>query len=213
MVKNITNYGVFVELAPGIGGMIHISDLSWLKRFNHPGEYTKVGQNIDVMIMGIDKENRKLQLGHKQLEEDPWNTLQDTFAIGTLHEGTVSRRDDKGATVQLSYGLEGFAPNRHLTKEDGKSIGADETAQFMVIEFDRNEKRIVVSHSRIWEQGQAEAVEAAKKEAKAEADNTRKAVKNVQSKVEKATLGDLGVLADLKKKMTEGNTSDESAAG
>ncbi|HNA95849.1 MAG TPA: 30S ribosomal protein S1 [Chitinophagaceae bacterium] len=213
LVKNITNYGVFVELAPGIGGMIHISDLSWLKRFNHPGEYTKVGQNIDVMIMGIDKENRKLQLGHKQLEEDPWNTLQDTFAIGTLHEGTVSRRDDKGATVQLSYGLEGFAPNRHLTKEDGKSIGADETAKFMVIEFDRNEKRIVVSHSRIWEQGQAEAVEAAKKEAKVEADNTRKAVKNVQSKVEKATLGDLGVLADLKKKMTEGNTSDESAAG
>lgn len=213
LVKNITNYGVFVELAPGIGGMIHISDLSWLKRFNHPGEYTKVGQNIDVMIMGIDKENRKLQLGHKQLEEDPWNTLQDTFAIGTLHEGTVSRRDDKGATVQLSYGLEGFAPNRHLAKEDGKSIGADETAQFMVIEFDRNEKRIVVSHSRIWEQGQVEAVEAAKKEAKAEADNTRKAVKNVQSKVEKATLGDLGVLADLKKKMTEGNTSDESAAG
>ena len=212
LVKNITNYGVFVELAPGIGGMIHISDLSWLKRFNHPGEYTKVGQNIDVMIMGIDKENRKLQLGHKQLEEDPWNTLQDTFAIGTIHEGTVSRRDDKGATVQLPYGLEGFAPNRHLTKEDGKSIGADETAQFMVIEFDRNEKRIVVSHTRIWEQGQIEAEEAAKKEAKAEAESTRKAVKNVQSKVEKATLGDLGVLADLKKKMSEESANDESSS-
>ena len=153
LVKNITPYGVFVELAPGIGGMIHISDLSWLKRFNHPSEYTKVGDNIDVVILGIDKDNRKLQLGHKQLEEDPWNTLQDTFAIGTIHEGTVSRRDDKGAIVQLPYGLEGFAPNRHLAKEDGKSIGADETAQFMVIEFDRNEKRIVVSHTRIWEQG------------------------------------------------------------
>lgn len=152
LVKNITNYGVFVELVPGIGGMIHISDLSWLKRFNHPGDYTKVGQNIDVAILGIDKENRKLQLGHKQLEEDPWNTLQDTFAIGTIHEGTVSRRDDKGAIVQLPYGLEGFAPNRHLGKEDGKSIAADETAQFMVIEFDRNEKRIVLSHSRVWEQ-------------------------------------------------------------
>jgi small subunit ribosomal protein S1 len=210
LVKNITNYGVFVELAPGIGGMIHISDLSWLKRFNHPGEYTKVGANIDVIILGIDKENRKLQLGHKQLEEDPWNSLQDTFAIGSLHEGTVSRRDDKGATIQLSYGLEGFAPNRHLAKEDGKSIAADETAQFMVIEFDRNEKRIVVSHTRIWEQVKVEEAEAVKKEARSEADNTRKAVKNVQAKVEKATLGDLGVLADLKKKM-DGGATDEPA--
>jgi small subunit ribosomal protein S1 len=207
LVKNITNYGVFVELAPGIGGMIHISDLSWLKRFNHPSEYTKVGQNIEVVIMGIDKENRKLQLGHKQLEEDPWNALQDTFAVGTIHEGTVSRRDDKGAIVQLPYGLEGFAPNRHLAKEDGKSIAAEETAQFMVIEFDRNEKRIVVSHTRIWEQGKVEEAEAAKKEARTEADKTRKAVKNVQSKVEKATLGDLGVLADLKKKM-EGESEE-----
>jgi len=209
LVKNITNYGVFVELAPGIGGMIHISDLSWLKRFNHPSEYTKVGSNIDVVIMGIDKENRKLQLGHKQLEEDPWNTLQDTFAIGSIHEGTVIRRDDKGAVVQLPYGLEGFAPNRHLTKEDGKSIGADESSQFMVIEFDRNEKRIVLSHSRIWEQGQVEEKEAAKKEAKAEADKTKKAVKNIQGKVEKATLGDLGVLADLKKKLEGGEAGDE----
>ncbi|MEP7377809.1 MAG: 30S ribosomal protein S1 [Chitinophagaceae bacterium] len=207
LVKNITNYGVFVELAPGIGGMIHISDLSWLKRFNHPSEYTKVGSNIDVVIMGIDKENRKLQLGHKQLEEDPWNTLQDTFAIGSIHEGTVIRRDDKGAVVQLPYGLEGFAPNRHLTREDGKSIGADETAQFMVIEFDRNEKRIVLSHSRIWEQGQMEEKEAAKKEARVEADKTKKAVKNIQGKVEKATLGDLGVLADLKKKMEGGEAA------
>src|SRR5256885_13659022 len=188
--------------------MIHISDLSWLKRFNHPSEYTKVGENIEVVILGIDKENRKLQLGHKQLEEDPWNTLQDTFAIGSIHEGTVIRRDDKGAIVQLPYGLEGFAPNRHLSKEDGKSIGADETAQFMVIEFDRNEKRIVLSHTRIWEQSQIEEKEAIKKDAKAEADKTKKAVKNIQGKVEKATLGDLGVLADLKKKMEGGDTEE-----
>jgi small subunit ribosomal protein S1 len=213
LVKNITNYGVFVELAPGIGGMIHISDLSWLKRFNNPNEYTKVGTHIDVVIMGIDKDNRKLQLGHKQLEEDPWNALQDTFAIGTIHEGTVIRRDDKGALVQLPYGLEGFAPNRHLTKEDGKSIGADETSKFMVIEFDRNEKRIVLSHSRIWEQGQVEEKEAAKKEARVEAEKTKKAVKNIQGKVEKATLGDLGVLADLKKKMEGGQAAaDETKA-
>jgi small subunit ribosomal protein S1 len=206
LVKNITNYGVFVELASGIGGMIHISDLSWLKRFNHPGDYTKVGQHIDVIIMGIDKDNRKLQLGHKQLEEDPWNALQDTFAIGTVHEGSVIKRDDKGAVVQLQYGLEGFAPNRHLAKEDGKSIAAEETAQFMVIEFDRNEKRIVLSHTRLWEQSKYEEKEAAKKEARADAENTRKAVKNVQSKVEKATLGDLGVLAELKKKMESGGS-------
>lgn len=210
LVKNITPYGVFVELAPGIGGMIHISDLSWLKRFNHPSEYTKVGEHIDIVILGIDKDNRKLQLGHKQLEEDPWNTLQDTFAISSIHEGTVIRRDDKGAIVQLPYGLEGFAPNRHLAKEDGKSIAADETAQFMVIEFDRNEKRIVLSHTRIWEQVAAHEKDAARKEARSEADKTKKAVKNIQGKVEKATLGDLGVLADLKKKMESGD-ADESA--
>jgi len=201
LVKNITPYGVFVELQPGIGGMIHISDLSWLKRFNHPSEYVKVGEHIDIIILSIDKDNRKLQLGHKQLEEDPWNALEDTFAVGTIHEGTVTRKDDKGAIVQLPYGLEGFAPNRHLNKEDGKQVNADETAQFMVIEFDRNEKRIVLSHTRIWEQSKVEEKEAARKEARVEADKTKKAVKNIQGKVEKATLGDLGVLAELRKKL------------
>src|SRR6188472_3685329 len=202
-VKNITPYGVFVELEPGIGGMIHISDLSWLKRFNHPSEYTKVGETIDVVILGIDKENRKLQLGHKQLEEDPWNSLQDTFAVGSVHEATVSRKDDKGAIVQLPYGLEGFAPTRHLTKEDGKLVNADESAEFMVIEFDRNEKRIVVSHTRIWEQAQAQEKDAARKEARVEANKTKKAVKNIQGKVEKPTLGDLGALAQIKEKLQQ----------
>jgi small subunit ribosomal protein S1 len=203
VVKNITPYGVFIELTSGIGGMIHISDLSWLKRFNHPTEFTKVGENIDVIILGIDKENRKLQLGHKQLEEDPWNSLQDTFAVGSIHEGTVLRKDDKGAIVQLPYGLEGFAPNRHLAKEDGKSVGADETAEFMVIEFDRNEKRIVVSHARIWEQAKADEKDAARKEARADADKTKKAVKSLQGKVEKPTLGDLGALAQIKERLQQ----------
>ena len=144
------------------------------------------------------------------MEEDPWNTLQETFAIGSIHEGTVSRRDDKGATIQLPYGLEGFAPNRHLAKEDGKTVAADETAQFVVIEFDRNEKRIVVSHTRIWEQIKVEEVEAVKKQERVEADNTKKAVKNVQAKVEKSTLGDLGVLAELKKKMDGEKKEDEA---
>jgi small subunit ribosomal protein S1 len=210
LVKNITPYGVFVELAPGIGGMIHISDLSWLKRFNHPSEYTKVGENIQVVILGIDKDNRKLQLGHKQLEEDPWNTLQDTFAIGSIHEGTVIRRDEKGGIVQLPYGLEGFAPARHLIKEDGKPITADETTQFMVIEFDRNEKRILLSHTRIWEQSKMEEKEAAKKDARVESEKTKKAVKNIQSKVEKATLGDLGALAEIKAKLKEEEKSDDT---
>jgi small subunit ribosomal protein S1 len=204
LVKNITPYGVFVELEPGIGGMIHISDLSWLKRYNHPTEFTKSGSQIDIMILNIDKENRKLQLGHKQLEEDPWNALQETFAIGSTHEGTVVKKDDKGAVVQLPYGLEGFAPARHLAKEDGKTVGADETAQFVVIEFDRNEKRIVLSHARIWEQVAADEKEAVVKEKKADAAKTKKAVKDIQNKVEKSTLGDLGVLAELKKKMEGG---------
>jgi small subunit ribosomal protein S1 len=204
LVKNITPYGVFVELEPGIGGMIHISDLSWLKRFNHPSEFTKVASEIDVIIMNIDKDNRKLQLGHKQLEEDPWNSLEGTFPIGSIHDGHVIKRDDKGAVVSLPYGLEGFAPARHLGKEDGKAIMADEDAKFMVIEFDRNDKRIVLSHARIWEQAKADEFEAEKKEKRAEHEQTKKAVKDVQAKVEKATLGDLGALADLKKKMEGG---------
>ncbi|HSC55192.1 MAG TPA: 30S ribosomal protein S1 [Phnomibacter sp.] len=206
-VKNITPYGVFVELAPGIGGMIHISDLSWLKRLNHPSEYTKVGENIDIIILNIDKDGRKLQLGHKQLEEDPWNSLGETFPVGSIHEGTVIKKDDKGAVISLPYGLEGFAPARHLSKEDGTTIAAEETNQFVVIEFDRNEKRIVLSHARIWERAKQEEIETEKKEKVAEAEKTQKAVKNIQSKVEKATLGDLGVLADLKKKLEKGEGS------
>lgn len=202
-VKNITPYGVFVELSPGIGGMIHISDLSWLKRFNNPNEYTKVGNEIDVIIMSIDKENRKLQLGHKQIEEDPWNSLEETFPVGSIHEGTVTRKDDKGAMVQLPYGLEGFAPARHLRMEDETTINIDQIAAFMVIEFDRNDKKIILSHSRIWEQVKADEKNAQIKEKRADVESTKKAVKNIQSKVEKTTLGDLGVLADLKKKMDD----------
>lgn len=208
VVKNITPYGVFVELTTGIGGMIHISDLSWLKRFNNPNEYTKVGNEIEVIIMNIDKEGRKLQLGHKQIEEDPWNSLESTFPVGSEHEGTVVKKDDKGAIVQLPYGLEGFAPARHLAKEDGKTVGLEETAKFLVIEFDRNDKRIVLSHARLWEQVIEDEKQAVIKEKKAEAEVTKKAVKNLQSKVEKSTLGDIGALADLKAKMD----SDANAA-
>ncbi|HML58245.1 MAG TPA: 30S ribosomal protein S1 [Ferruginibacter sp.] len=208
VVKNITPYGVFVELATGIGGMIHISDLSWLKRFNNPNEYTKVGNEIEVIILNIDKEGRKLQLGHKQIEEDPWNSLETVFTEGSIHEGTVIKKDDKGAVVQLPYGLEGFAPARHLAKEDGKTIMADEIANFMVIEFDRNDKRIVLSHTRLWEQEKEEEKQIQMKEKRAEAESTKKAVKNIQSKVEKSTLGDLGVLAGLKAKLESGEAEE-----
>lgn len=200
-VKNLTPYGVFVELDKGIGGMIHISDLSWTKRFNHPSEFTKAGDEIDVMVLSVDKDARKLSLGHKQTEDDPWNTFETIFPIGSTHEGTVIRKDDKGATVQLQYGLEAFAPARHLRKEDGGTVNLEETAQFVVIEFDRNDKRIVVSHSRIWEQEKAEEREAVKKEARAASEETKKTVKNIQQKVEKPTLGDLGALAALKDKL------------
>ena len=201
IVKNITPYGVFVELETGIGGMIHISDLSWIKRYNHPGEFTKVGQEIEVAILSIDKENRKIALGHKQLEEDPWTTFETIFPIGSIHEGSVTKKDDKGASVQLQYGLEAYSPARHLRKEDGKNVEVEEILPFMIIEFDRNDKRIMVSHSKIWEQTKIEEKETAKKEAIAENEKTSNTVKNIQSKVEKATLGDLGTLAALKDKM------------
>jgi len=207
VVKNITPYGVFVELQTGIGGMIHISDLSWIKRFNHPSEFTKVGEPIEVTILSIDKENRKLALGHKQIEEDPWNTFESVFPIGSTHEGNVTKKDDKGATVQLQYGLEAYAPARHLRKENGSTVEADEILPFVIIEFDRNDKRIVVSHTRIWEQEKADEKETLKKEAKADAESTKKAVKNVQSKVEKSTLGDIDALAALKDKMKKDEES------
>lgn len=209
VVKNITPYGVFVELETGIGGMIHISDLSWIKRYNHPNEFTKVGDEIDVVILSIDKEARKLALGHKQLEEDPWNTFETVFPIGSQHEGIVTKRDDKGAIVQLQYGLEAFAPARHLRKEDGNNVEVDETLPFTIIEFDRNDKRIMVSHSRVWEQTKVDEKNAARKEAAEETEKTKKAMKNVQSKVEKATLGDLGALAELKEKMKKAEDGDK----
>lgn len=204
IVKNLTPYGVFVELESGIGGMIHISDLSWVKRFNHPSDFTKVGAELDVVVLGVDKETRKLSLGHKQIEEDPWNTFETVFPIGTVHDGVMIRKEEKGGIIQLQYGLEAFAPTRHLRKQDEKMIAVDETNKFMILEFDRNEKRIMVSHAKVWEHEIEEEKEAARREAGIEADNTKKTVKNIQAKVEKATLGDIGALADLKKKM-EGN--------
>ncbi|KAI9549964.1 ribosomal protein S1 [Daphnia sinensis] len=201
VVKNMTNFGVFVEIEEGIDGLIHISDLSWSKKVNHPNEFTKVGEELDVIVLELDEANRKLSLGHKQLEENPWETFETVFTLDSIHEGTVLKVTDKGAIIALPYGVEGFAPTKHMAKEDGTSIKADETAEFRIIEFNKDSKRIVVSHARIWEEAKAEErkeeFNAKKKEAKA----TTTAVKKVKESVEKSTLGDLGVLAQLKEKM------------
>ena len=210
-VKNITPYGVFVELTEGIGGMVHISDLSWTKRYNHPTEFTKVGNELDVVVLDIDNENRKLTLGHKQIEEDPWDSFENVFPVGSIHEATVLNADDKGAVVLLPYGLEAFAPKKHTAKEQGGFLAADEKAPFKVLEFNRNDKRILVSHARIWEDVKRDAEEGEKKEKKAEREKTAKTVKNLQKNVEKTTLGDLSALSDLKEKMDNQKAADDAA--
>jgi len=212
VVKNITPYGVFVELADGIGGMVHISDLSWTKRFNHPTEFTKVGNTLDVVVLDIDNDNRKLTLGHKQIEEDPWDSFENVFPVGSVHEATLLHSDDKGGIVLLPYGLEAFAPKKHLAKETGGFVAADEKTQFKVIEFNRNDKRILVSHARIWEEAKNIAVEGERNEKKVEREKTAKTVKTMQKNVEKTTLGDLSALSDLKEKMDNQNKANEAAS-
>ena len=201
VVKNMTNFGVFVELEEGIDGLIHISDLSWSKKINHPNEFTKVGEKLDVVVLELDEENRKLSLGHKQLEENPWDTFETIFTIDSVHEGTVLKVGDKGDIVALQYGVEGFCPSKHSVKEDNSALKVDEVASFKIIEFNKENKRLVISHSRIWEDERAEArveeFNARKKEAKV----ANNAVKKVKDSVEKSTLGDLDVLAQLKEQM------------
>ncbi len=201
IVKNITNFGVFVEIEEGIDGLIHISDLSWSKKVNHPHEFTKVGDALEVVVLELNVEERKLSLGHKQLEENPWDTFETIFTNDSVHQGTVMKITDKGAIISLPYGVEGFAPTKHLGKEDGKSVQADETAEFKVMEFNKESKRILVSHARIWEEVKAAEVAAVKEEKKKEATQQAKVVKKVKESVEKTTLGDLGVLATLKQSL------------
>jgi small subunit ribosomal protein S1 len=205
-VKNMTNFGVFVELEDGIDGLIHISDLSWSKKINHPNEFTKVGEKLNVVVLELDVENRKLSLGHKQLEENPWDTFESIFTLDSIHEGTVIKVTDKGAIVALPYGVEGFVPTKHLVKEDGKSLKAEEAAEFKIIEFNKENKRIVISHSRIWEEARADARVQDFENRKKEAKSATNAVKKVKDSVEKSTLGDLSVLAQLKEQMEGAET-------
>ncbi len=201
LVKNITPYGVFVELDDVVGGMVHISDLSWTKRYNHPSEFTKVGNELDVVVLEIDSDNRKIVLGHKQLEEDPWDTFENLFPLGSTHEATVLKREDKGAVVQLPYGIEAFAPTRHIKKADGKLAEVEEVLPFKVLEFDRDDKRIIVSHTRVIEDAKLDDKKKVEGEKKKEAKKAKDSVKELNSKVEKSTLGDLDALSDLKAKM------------
>ena len=199
-VRNFTNFGVFVEIEEGVDGLIHISDLSWTKKIKHPSEFTQVGADIDVQVLEIDKDNRRLSLGHKQLEENPWDALESVFTVGSIHKGTIIELQDKGGVVALEHGVEGFATPKHLVKEDGTPAKVNETLDFKVIEFNKDNKRIFLSHSRIFED-----------EAKAEKNEARKAARRqtkkeeqpaVAAAVERTTLGDLEELAALKERLS-----------
>ena len=201
-VRNFTNFGVFVELEEGVDGLIHISDLSWTKKIKHPSEFTQIGADIEVVVLEIDKDNRRLSLGHKQLEDNPWDNFETIYTVGSIHEGTIIELLDKGAVISLPYGVEGFATPKHLVKEDGTPAKQDEKLQFKVIEFNKDAKRIILSHSRIFEDEQkAEARKAKKATAKAAADDKPVAQ---SSNVEKTTLGDIDALAELKQKLEKG---------
>ena len=200
-VRNFTNFGVFVELEEGVDGLIHISDLSWTKKVKHPSEFTKVGDQIDVVVLDIDKENRRLSLGHKQLEENPWDVFEEKYTVGSVHTGKITELLEKGAVVQLDENVEGFATPKHLVKEDGSQAVAGEELPFKVIEFNKDSKRIILSHSRTFEDAQRDEKRAARKAAAPRAKKDEAKIENVAAST---TLGDIDVLAQLKAQMEKG---------
>ena len=200
-VRNFTNFGVFVELEEGVDGLIHISDLSWTKKIKHPSEFTQIGADIDVQVLEIDKDNRRLSLGHKQLEENPWDVFETIFTVGSIHEGTIVEMLEKGAVIALPYGVEGFATPKHLVKEDGTQAQVDEKLNSKVIEFNKDSKRIILSHSRIFEdEARAEKAEAKKAAKKAK---VAEEAPVMSTPIEKTTLGDISALAALKEKLAK----------
>ncbi len=200
-VRNFTNFGVFVELEEGVDGLIHNSDLSWTKKIKHPSEFTQIGADIDVQVLEIDKDNRRLSLGHKQLEENPWDVFETIFTVGSIHEGTIVEMLEKGAVIALPYGVEGFATPKHLVKEDGTQAQVDEKLNFKVIEFNKDSKRIILSHSRIFEdEARAEKAEAKKAAKKAK---VAEEAPVMSTPIEKTTLGDISALAALKEKLAK----------
>jgi small subunit ribosomal protein S1 len=201
-VRNLTNFGLFLELEEGIDGLVHVSDLSWTKKIKHPSEFTKVGEGLEVVVLELDAENRRLALGHKQLEENPWDAFETVFNVGSTHKCTIVAKNDKVATLELPYGIEGFTTIKNLAKEDGKSGEVGEALDFKVIEFSKEEKKIMLSHTKVWSDAKEEVVAEEKKK-------TAKAVEKVASTVEKSTLGDLESLVALKEQMEE--TAKEAA--
>ncbi|MFM8431730.1 MAG: 30S ribosomal protein S1 [Bacteroidota bacterium] len=218
LIKNFTNFGVFVELEEGIDGLVHISDLSWSKKVKHPSEFCKVGERMDVMVLEVDAENRRLSLGHKQLEPNPWDVFETIFTMDSVHEGTVLKLSDKGATVALQYGLEAFCPNKHMVKADGKSLKGDDKAEFKVIEFNKDQRKIIVSHARLHEEQTAATRTAENNQKVSEREESAKAVKKIKDSVEKTTLGDFSVLGNLKSEMeaaekrTENNENTDNSS-
>ena len=203
-VRNFTNFGVFVELEEGVDGLIHISDLSWTNKVKHPSEFTQIGADIEVVVLEIDKENRRLSLGHKQLEENPWDVFEGVFTEGSVHEGTITELMDKGAVIQLEYGVEGFATPKHLVKEDGSHAKEGEKLAFKVIEFNKDSKRIILSHSRTFEDAQRSEARAERKAAPRKAARKEESAPQIQNQAASTSLGDIDALAALKAKMEEG---------
>jgi small subunit ribosomal protein S1 len=196
-VRNFTNFGVFVELEEGVDGLIHISDLSWQKKIKHPSEFCKTGEELEVIVLEIDRENRRISLGHKQIEENPWEVFQSTFTEGSVHAGTIIEMKDKSGIVSLPYGLEAICPAKHLKKADGNNATVEDALDFQVIEFNKDARKIVVSHIRTHEE--YEGTSRAPKKSSSSKIN----LKSVNSNTEKSTLGDLDALAELKEKMEE----------
>ena len=203
-VRNFTNFGVFVEIEEGVDGLIHISDLSWTKKIKHPSEFTQIGAEIEVQVLEIDKENRRLSLGHKQLEENPWDVFETVFTQDSVHEGTIVEMLDKGAVIQLEYGVEGFATPKHLVKEDGSQAQLNEKLPFKVIEFNKESKRIILSHSRIFEDAQRAEAKEAKKAAAPKKSSKKEDTPMIQNQAASTTLGDIDALAALKAQMEKG---------
>jgi small subunit ribosomal protein S1 len=203
-VRNFTNFGVFVEIEEGVDGLIHISDLSWTKKIKHPAEFTAIAADIEVVVLEIDKDNRRLSLGHKQLEENPWDVFESVFGVDSIHEGTIIELMDKGAVIALPYGVEGFVTPKHLVKEDGSPVKMDDKLDFKVIEFNKSAKKIILSHSRIHEDENKSSARSSKQSEGAE---VRKATRKLKTNLEKTTLGDISELAALKSEMEENEKS------
>jgi small subunit ribosomal protein S1 len=212
LVKNLTSYGLFLELEEGIDGLVHVSDLSWNKKIKHPSEFTKKGENMEVVVLEVDEDNRRLSLGHKQLEENPWETFESIFTVGSIHQGTLTSINDKGATAQMQYGVEAFAPTRHLKKEDNSAAKEDEVMEFEVIEFSKDAKRIIVSHTNLWKGAERERVKLDKDGKEKVRRNASKAVKKINQSHERSTMGELDALSELRAQLEIAERATAQAA-